>query len=64
LITLTQAIKDGRLNEFIAQEEKRGVGPVSRRKPRRRKLRSWLQPWSYFMHRTLAAALEEMKASA
>jgi hypothetical protein len=23
-----------------------------------------MKPWSYFMHRTLAAALEEMKASA
>jgi hypothetical protein len=28
LITLTQAIKDGRLREFIAQEEARGVGPA------------------------------------
>ncbi len=32
MITLTQAIKDGRLQEFIAQEEARGIGPAERKK--------------------------------
>jgi hypothetical protein len=29
-MTLTQAIRTGRLAEFIAQEEKRGIGAVDR----------------------------------
>ena len=32
MLTLTHAIKTGRLAEFIEQEEKRGVGPVNKRK--------------------------------
>ena len=28
MITLEKAIKDGRLQEFIAQEDARGVGPI------------------------------------
>jgi hypothetical protein len=28
--TLTEAIKNGTLREFIAQEEARGIGPVER----------------------------------
>src|SRR5947209_739747 len=31
-LSLSRAISDGRLQEFIAQEEARGVGPVSKRK--------------------------------
>lgn len=30
MLTLSQAIKDGRLQEFIAQEEARGIGPIGR----------------------------------
>lgn len=30
MLTLADAIKDGRLQEFIAQEEARGVGPIDR----------------------------------
>jgi len=30
MLSLVEAIKDGRLQEFIAQEEARGVGPVLR----------------------------------
>jgi hypothetical protein len=30
MLTLVEAVKAGRLQEFIAQEEARGVGPVSR----------------------------------
>lgn len=30
MLTLADAIKDGRLQDFIAQEEARGVGPVDR----------------------------------
>ena len=30
MITLSNAIKRGRLSEFIEQEEKRGIGPVDR----------------------------------
>lgn len=30
MLTLAEAIKDGRLQEFIAQEEARGVGPIDR----------------------------------
>jgi len=32
MLTLTEALRTGRLAEFAAQEEKRGVGPVERRK--------------------------------
>jgi hypothetical protein len=28
MLTLSEAIKSGKLNEFIAQQEARGVGPV------------------------------------
>lgn len=28
MLTLAEAIKTGRLQEFIAQEEKRGIGPA------------------------------------
>ncbi len=28
MLTLAEAIKDGRLQDFIVQEEARGVGPV------------------------------------
>lgn len=31
-LTLSEAIKTGRLEEFAAQEEKRGIGPADRRK--------------------------------
>jgi hypothetical protein len=31
MLTLTQAIKSGRLAEFIKQEEARGVGPIDRK---------------------------------
>jgi hypothetical protein len=30
MITLAEAIKTGRLDEFAAQEEARGVGPIGR----------------------------------
>jgi hypothetical protein len=30
MLTLSEAIKSGRLQEFIAQEEARGVGPIDR----------------------------------
>jgi hypothetical protein len=30
MLTLSEAVKTGRLQEFIAQEEARGVGPVDR----------------------------------
>jgi hypothetical protein len=30
MLTLSQAVKTGRLQEFIAQEEARGVGPIDR----------------------------------
>jgi hypothetical protein len=32
MLTLSEAIKTERLQEFIAQEEKRGIGPVERKK--------------------------------
>jgi hypothetical protein len=32
MLTLSEAVKTGRLAEFAKQEEKRGVGPVSKRK--------------------------------
>jgi hypothetical protein len=31
MVTLSKALKSGRLPEFIAQEEARGVGPASRK---------------------------------
>lgn len=31
MLTLSQAIKSGRLEEFIKQEEARGIGPVERK---------------------------------
>jgi hypothetical protein len=31
MLTLSRAIKDGRLAEFIAQEQQRGVGPADRK---------------------------------
>lgn len=30
MITLAEALKEGRLHEFVAQEEARGVGPAGR----------------------------------
>ena len=30
MLTLAEAIKNGRLQDFIAQEETRGIGPVGR----------------------------------
>jgi len=30
MLTLAEALKTGRLQEFIAQEEARGVGPIDR----------------------------------
>jgi hypothetical protein len=30
MLTLSEAVKSGRLQEFIAQEEARGVGPIDR----------------------------------
>lgn len=30
MITLAEALKEGRLHEFVAQEEARGVGPAER----------------------------------
>lgn len=30
MLTLADAVKSGRLTEFIAQEEQRGVGPINR----------------------------------
>ncbi len=30
LISLTEAVKSGRLAEFIAQEEARGIGPIKK----------------------------------
>jgi hypothetical protein len=30
MLTLSEAIKTNRINEFVKQEEARGVGPVSR----------------------------------
>jgi hypothetical protein len=32
MMTLSEALKNGQLREFIAQEEARGVGPASRKK--------------------------------
>lgn len=34
MLTLTEALKSGRLDDFVKQEEARGIGPVSRRKLR------------------------------
>lgn len=31
MLTLAKALKTGKISEFIKQEEKRGVGPVSRK---------------------------------
>jgi len=33
MLTLSEALTKNKLDEFVAQEEKRGVGPVSKRKP-------------------------------
>ena len=30
MLSLSEAIKDGRIDEFIAQEEMRGTGPIDR----------------------------------
>ena len=30
MLTLSEAVKSGRLQDFIAQEETRGVGPIDR----------------------------------
>ena len=30
MLTLSEAVKTGRLQEFIAQEEARGIGPIDR----------------------------------
>lgn len=32
MLTLAEALKSNRIQEFVAQEEKRGVGPADRRK--------------------------------
>jgi hypothetical protein len=32
MLTLSEALRTKRIEEFIAQEEKRGVGPASKRK--------------------------------
>jgi hypothetical protein len=32
MLTLAKALKTGRLREFVAQEEARGIGPASRKK--------------------------------
>jgi hypothetical protein len=32
MLSLSQAIKSGKLSEFIAQEEARGIGPADRKK--------------------------------
>ena len=31
MLTLSEALKTGRLREFIAQEEARGIGPANRK---------------------------------
>jgi hypothetical protein len=31
MLTLSKALKNGQLREFIAQEEARGIGPASRK---------------------------------
>lgn len=31
MLTLSQALRTGRLKDFIAQEEKRGIGPAERK---------------------------------
>jgi hypothetical protein len=31
-LTLSDALRDGRIDEFVRQEERRGVGPVAKRK--------------------------------
>jgi hypothetical protein len=31
MLTLTEALKNGQLREFIAQEEARGIGPAERK---------------------------------
>lgn len=31
MLSLSEAIRTGRLGEFIAQEEKRGIGPAKRK---------------------------------
>jgi hypothetical protein len=31
-LTLTEALRTGRLSEFIAQEEQRGIGPADQKK--------------------------------
>jgi hypothetical protein len=32
MITLSEALKSGKIAEFVKQEEARGIGPASRRK--------------------------------
>jgi len=32
MLTLSEAIKTGKINEFVAQEEARGIGPADRKK--------------------------------
>lgn len=32
MLTLAEALKSGRLRDFITQEEKRGIGPADRKK--------------------------------
>lgn len=32
MLTLTEAIKTGRLRQFVLQEEKRGIGPADRKR--------------------------------
>lgn len=32
MLTLSKALKTGRLQEFVRQEEKRGIGPADRKK--------------------------------
>lgn len=32
MLTLSDAIKSGKIKEFVAQEEQRGIGPADRKK--------------------------------
>jgi hypothetical protein len=32
MLTLSEALKSGKIAEFVKQEEKRGIGPASRKK--------------------------------
>ncbi len=32
MLTLTEALRTGRISEFVRQEERRGIGPADRKK--------------------------------